>query len=228
MKLGKWAGIAAAAALLFFAGRVLPFAAWLREFSSWVSAQGPAAFPIYAAAYVVVTVTLMPAWAMTIMAGFLFGLVPGVAVVWVGSVCGAAVSFLIARHLARGRVARHAAGSPRYAVIDRVIGEKGWKIVLLLRLSPLVPVTFSNYFYGLTAVRFWPYLLATAVGILPVTVLYASLGVTGQGVAPLSGGLRTSGWTWAAIGVGVFFTLAGAITIARASREALEKDSLKG
>ena len=40
--------------------------------------------------------------------------------------------------------------------VDRAIGAKGWRIVFLLRLSPLVPYALSNYFYGVTAIRFWP------------------------------------------------------------------------
>ena len=45
--------------------------------------------------------------------------------------------------------------------IDRAIAKSGWKVVALLRLSPLVPFSLSNYLYGLTAVRLGPYLLAS-------------------------------------------------------------------
>ena len=45
------------------------------------------AYVLYAAAYVLVTVLLGPAWLMTIAAGLFFGLLPGAAVVWVGRDC---------------------------------------------------------------------------------------------------------------------------------------------
>jgi uncharacterized membrane protein YdjX (TVP38/TMEM64 family) len=39
-------------------------------------------------------------------------------------------------------------------------------------LSPLIPFNFSNYLYGLTAIAFVPYFLATLAGMLPGTVFY--------------------------------------------------------
>ena len=71
-----------------------------------------------------------------IAAGYFFGLVKGVAIVSVGATLGASLAFLIARHLARGRVERYAAGNARYQAIDAAVGKKGWPIVFLLRLSP--------------------------------------------------------------------------------------------
>ena len=68
----------------------------------------------------------------------------------------------------------------KFAAMDDAIGEHGWKIVLLLRLSPLIPFNMSNYLYGLTAIRFWPYVLASVVGTLPANVLFVYLGAAGK------------------------------------------------
>ena len=98
------------------------------------------------------------------------------------------------RYVARERVARAIASrSPRYAAIDRAIGEKGWRIVFLLRLSPLVPFVVSNYFYGLTAIPFGPYVLASAAGMAPLTFLYVSLGVAARQVVGDPSGPRARG-----------------------------------
>ena len=75
---------------------------------------------------------------------------------------------------------RDSQGSPRFAAIDEAIGRNGWKIVGLLRLSPLIPFNLSNYFYGITSVRFGAYVLVSAVGMIPGTLLYAYLGAVGQ------------------------------------------------
>jgi uncharacterized membrane protein YdjX (TVP38/TMEM64 family) len=64
----------------------------------------------------------------------------------------------------RKRVETATKGNRKFEAIDKAIGEQGWKIVGLLRLSPLIPFNLSNYFYGVTGVGFWPYVLASAVG----------------------------------------------------------------
>jgi uncharacterized membrane protein YdjX (TVP38/TMEM64 family) len=43
-----------------------------------------------------------------------------------------------------------ARGHEKFEAIDRAIAEKGWKVVALLRLSPVIPFSLSNYLYGLT------------------------------------------------------------------------------
>ncbi len=218
-----WIAAAAAFAALFVAGRLLPFREWLAVFERWIADLGPAAYAIYVAAYVVVAVLMMPAILMILGAGFVFGLVRGVAVVWIGATLGAAASFLIARHLARDRVARWVASNPRYAAIDRAIGAKGWRIVLLLRLSPLVPYVASNYFYGLTAIPFWPYVLASAAGMLPLTILYVSLGAAAHEAfgAP---SLPPGQWKWVVLGVGAVITVIATVWATRIARGAVEEE----
>src|SRR6185295_1888284 len=98
----------------------------------------------------------VPGALLTIGAGLLFGLMKGAVLVLVSATVAAALAFLAARHLARHRVEGWARKSPRFEAIDAGIREQGWKVVALLRLSPLVPFSLSNYLYGLTAVRFWP------------------------------------------------------------------------
>ncbi len=98
-------------AALLFAGRVLPFSEWLDAFGRWIEGLGPAGYALYVAAYALVTVLMMPAVLMMIAAGYFFGLVKGVAIVSVGATLGASLAFLIARHLARGRVERYAKAS---------------------------------------------------------------------------------------------------------------------
>src|SRR5207253_7088641 len=54
------------------------------------------------------------------------------------------------------------------------------KLIFLLRLSPVIPFNLSNYFYGLTAVKFWPYVLASWIGMMPGTFLYVYIGTAGK------------------------------------------------
>ena len=89
---------------------------------------------------------------------------------------GLAIAFLAARKLARDRVARWLAAKPSFAAVDRAVAAEGWKIVLLTRLTPIFPFTFLNYAYGVTAVSFPAYAVASAVGILPGSLFYIYLG----------------------------------------------------
>lgn len=45
-------------------------------------------------------------------------------------------------------------GNPKWKAIDKAIGKEGFRVVLLLRLSPLLPFALSNYLYAITSVDF--------------------------------------------------------------------------
>jgi uncharacterized membrane protein YdjX (TVP38/TMEM64 family) len=212
--------LAAAALLLFGLSRVLPVERWLAAFQHWVTGLGFWAPLAYGAAYVAAALLLVPGALLTIGAGLLFGLAQGALVVLVSATLAAALAFLAARHVARRRVERWAQGSPRFDAIDGAIREEGWKVVALLRLSPLVPFSLSNYLYGLTAVRFWPYVAASAAGMIPGTLLYVSIGAAGRAAA--AGGGRGP-LEWVLLGLGLAATVAATALVGRAARRELGK-----
>src|SRR5262245_23264816 len=217
----RWIAPLLALGALIVAGRLLPFRAWLLRFIDWVDGMGVEGMVLYAAVYALVAVLMLPAWLMTVGAGLVFGFLPGIGVVWVGATTGSAAAFLIARYLARDRVASAAAGSPRFQALDRAIGEKGWRIVFLLRMSIVVPYVLSNYVYGLTAIRFWPYLAASAAGMLPVIALYVGLGAAAGTVE----GVRRAGTPGplgiAILAAGVVISLGVTVYVARLTKKAM-------
>ncbi len=71
-----------------------------------------------------------------------------------------------------------AKGNKQFAAIDRAIGKDSFRVVLLLRLSPLLPLALSNYLYGLTSVDLVPYVLGSWVGMLPGTLAYVTAGAS--------------------------------------------------
>jgi uncharacterized membrane protein YdjX (TVP38/TMEM64 family) len=221
----KWIGLAAAVVALIVASRMLPVGDWLKAFNEWVKNLGALGMVVYVLVYAVATVLFVPGSALTIGAGFVFGLVWGTVVVSAGSTLGAALAFLIARYAAREKVAAKAAEHKKFQAIDRAIGKQGWKIVALLRLSPLVPFNLSNYLYGLTAIKFAPYLLASWLAMLPGTVLYVYLGVVGKtGLQAASGqAAERSPWEYALMAVGLIATVAVTVFVARAAKKALKE-----
>ncbi len=61
--------------------------------------------------------------------------------------------------LVRDWVSAKAKNYPIFDAIDTAIADNGWKIVLLIRLSPVIPFNVINYVLGIT-VRFAPTILA--------------------------------------------------------------------
>lgn len=164
--------------------RVLPTQEALKLVQGTVGDLGPWGPLVFGIAYVAAGLLFVPGAALTLAAGALFGLLAGTLTVSVASTVTAACAFLIARYGARRKVADLAGRSPRFAAIDQAIGTGGWRIVAMLRLSPAVPFSLGNYLYGLTPIRFWPYVLASWVFMLPGTFLYVYIGHLGAtGVA---------------------------------------------
>lgn len=176
----KWIGLVLIAAAIIVAGRTLPIERWLRAFDQWIVAKGPEGLLIFTAGYTLATVLFIPGSVLTLATGFAFGIFWGIIVATVGCAIGDTLAFLIARYLARENVRRLALRNIKFAAMDNAIGEHGWKIVLLLRISPLIPFNMSNYLCGLTAIRFWPFVLASAVGTLPSNLLFVYLGAAGK------------------------------------------------
>ena len=220
-----WLTLGAVGAALFAAWRLLPVSDWLKDFQDWIAGLGPWGGVLYGVAYVVAALLFVPGIVLTIGAGYVFGLAWGVVIVSIASTVTAALAFLIARYAARARVQGLARRNERFAAIDRAIGENGWKIVGLLRLSPLVPFSVSNYLYGLTSVRLLPYLLASWVAMLPATVLYVSLGAAGRSAGEKGG---RSPWEWALLAAGLLATAAVTVLLTRMARKELRKKHLGG
>ena len=203
------------------AARRAPVDAWLSGLQARVLGMGTAGMLLYAAFYVVAALLFAPGVPLTLGAGFLFGVGRGLVLVSAASTAAAAIAFLVARRLARSRVERLAERNARFAAIDRAIAREGWKVVALLRLSPLLPFGLSNYLYGLTPVRWAPYVLASWLAMLPQTVLYVSLGAAG---ASLEAGSARGPWQWVLIGGGIAATAAAAAVLTRAARRELARD----
>jgi uncharacterized membrane protein YdjX (TVP38/TMEM64 family) len=204
----KWIALAAVAVGLFIAARTLPLDRWIEDLNAWVEGFGAFGVVVFVAIYVLAALLFVPGSALTIAAGAVFGLWWGTAAVSLASTTAAALAFLIARYLARDAIAARAGQNPKFEAIDRAIGAKGWKIVALLRLSPAMPFSLGNYLYGLTAVRFGPYVLASWLAMLPGTFMYVYLGHIGaEGLQAASGDSPADTGRLVLLGVGLAATV---------------------
>jgi len=192
-------------------------------FADWVKGQGGLGPVIFIAGYAAGIVIAAPGAVLTMLGGAIFGLGWGTLWVFCGAAIGSAAAFLVARYAARGLVAKKIAGHAGFAAIDRAVGEQGFKIVFLLRLTPIFPFSFGNYALGLTRVRFTDYLLAT-FGILPGTFLYVYYGKAIGDVAALAVGeaeVEQGMERWLFLGLGLAATIAVTVVVTRIARRAL-------
>jgi len=193
-----------AAVLWFF-----PVKQYLISVLQWVQGLGPWGPVLVVPMYVVATLLFLPGSVLTLGAGFLFGLSTGVVAVWIGANLGACAAFIVGRTVAREWVRKKVANNQKFAAVDRAIGKEGFKVVLLLRLSPVFPFNLLNYALGLTRVSFGHYVLASMVGMIPATFMYVYLGSAARSLADAAAGQVEGG-----LGGKIFFWMGLAATAA--------------
>ena len=207
---------------------ILPVKAYLAHLLQMVDSVGPWGPVVLAGAYILACVLFLPGSILTLGAGFLFGVVRGMIVVSVGSVLGATAAFLVGRTLLRGWIEQRIAAYPRFQAIDRAVGKEGFKIVLLLRLSPVFPFNLLNFALGLTDIRLGQYVLASWIGMLPGTLMYVYLGSALKSLAdaaagtpgyPLGGGTPQTIFFVA----GLVMTLVATVVVTRVARRTLNE-----
>ena len=188
----------------------------------WVQALGPLGVVVFILIYIMATVLFLPGSVLTLGAGFVYGLVKGFIIVSVASTMGAICAFLVGRYLAREWVAGKVESNTRFSAIDAAVGDAGWRIVGLTRLSPVFPFNMLNYAYGLTSVSLRDYFFASWIGMMPGTVMYVYFGTVAGSLATLGAG--QGGQTPAQLAVkiiGLLATIAVTVYITKIAKKAL-------
>lgn len=183
-----------------------------------LGAWGPVIFILV---YIVASVLFLPASVLTIGAGALFGIVRGSLYVIVGATLGATAAFLVGRYLARDWVSHRLERNEKFKAIDEAVGREGIKIVLLTRLSPVLPFNVLNYAFGVSKVDLRSYVVASAIGMLPGTLMYVYIGALAGDVAIASGEHQKTPAEWTLLTIGFIATIAVTILITRVARAAL-------
>lgn len=159
----------------------------LTEFLDWIEELGFGGAILFALVYMIATVMFIPGSVLTIGAGFVFtktnggnqvaGTFIATAVVFVGASVGSILAFIVARFLLRESVSKLTLKYPVFKAIDAAVEKNGFKILFLLRLSPLIPFNALNYILGITAASLRDYSLAS-FGLLPGTIGFCFIGST--------------------------------------------------
>jgi uncharacterized membrane protein YdjX (TVP38/TMEM64 family) len=170
---GAWLR-AAVLGLLLAAG---PAVALTVDVRSWLDGAGSVALTLGVA---LVLLAPVPRTAVTVLVGVIAGFWAGLAIALVGGFLGALGAFGLSRALGRSFVV----GIAGHWVnrVDRLLTERAFVSVLTGRLLPVVPFVALSYGAGLTGVRLAPYAVATALGLVPSTLLQVGLGASAAGV----------------------------------------------
>jgi uncharacterized membrane protein YdjX (TVP38/TMEM64 family) len=141
-----------------------------------IAATGTAGWIGFAALQVVVSVSgLLPASALGIAAGSIYGIGVGFTLSAASSLAGAALAFALSRSVFRPWIERRMLDRQRLRQVDAAIRRDGWRLACLVRLSPVMPFAATSYMLGLSSISFRDYCIGT-LGSLPALFGYVAIG----------------------------------------------------
>ncbi|HEY9646064.1 MAG TPA: TVP38/TMEM64 family protein [Chroococcidiopsis sp.] len=148
---------------------------------AFLQTLGPWGPILFAGLYAVSMVIGLPTVIFTIAGGAVFGLLWGTVYSVMGATLGAMGAFCLSRYLLRHWAEQRFGHNPTLKKFQRGIAAHTLPFVISVRFIPVTPFNLENYLFGLTVIDWRPYLFGTVVGIIPGTLAYTWVGVTGAG-----------------------------------------------
>ena len=198
---------------------------WMTHGLEWVEHAGWLGWLAFIGIYTLTCVFFLPGSVLTVGAGAIYGFWGGTILVSISNLVGAVVNFLTSRYLLRGWLNRRFADNKKFHLLDQAIATEGWRIILLSRISPIVPHSIVSYACGLTRLSFLKFSLASWVGFIPISAAYSYAGAFLGKFARLKAGLPhgAESWqTWCFYGLGLLVTVVVSIWSTRLATRALK------
>jgi len=192
---------------------------WFINLKNWLRTLGPWALPMFIVVYILMTIAGLPNALLMLGSGTLFGFSKGLLYASIADVLGAIACYAVGKTVARKQIKKWLAKNPKFKEIDKAIARKGWKIILLTRLSPILPSSILNYGFSCTKVKFRDYVIFTWIGMLPVIAFYVYLGSFGFRMFNRDGAPQN---LLLQVG-GLLATVATAVYTTRVAKRALEQ-----
>jgi uncharacterized membrane protein YdjX (TVP38/TMEM64 family) len=196
----------------------------LQSVCTWIGSLGPLGVFLLSLFLAIGSLFFLPASPFIIAGAAVFGFPLGAVGGIAGVALGAAGGFCLSRWFLRDEISTRLRKHATFRAIDTAIEKEGWKIVILLRLCP-IPFGLANYLYGLTAVPFRAYLMASVIGSLPGLLLFCQLGSAGKAEleAISSGHVGNSAGELIVLGISIASTLCAIVLLPRFARKAVAK-----
>ncbi len=187
--------------LLLLAGVVLGadavVVAFLVDNIAWIEAHYVLSQIIFVLLLIIIATTgVFPASFMVIAAGGLFGLANGLALSLTGIFIGSIGGLLAGRYILREAIMSRVSSYVSLDALDMEIQNRGWRFIILLRLSPFIPFGIGSYALGVSSVRFKDYCIGT-MGTIPALFALVYTGSLAGSVANIF--METEAQTWSAI-----------------------------
>ncbi|KAG9457997.1 hypothetical protein H6P81_002505 [Aristolochia fimbriata] len=226
-----WASFSRFALLLLLVAAIttacitLPIEKILKDFLLWIEQNlGPWGPLVLAVAYIPLTVLAVPASILTLGGGYLFGLPIGFVADSIGATIGATAAFILGRTIGRSFVISKLKDYPQFQAVAIAIQRSGFKIVLLLRLVPLLPFNMLNYLLSVTPVGVGEYMMASWLGMMPITLALVYVGTTLKDLSDVTHGWNEFSTTrWALIVLGLAVSVVLMVCVTKVAKSALDK-----
>ena len=150
-----------------------------RNLTDYFAMSGPVEIAIFVLAHVVANAVGVPGTLLVIVGGAVFGLWWGTLWSVIGATLGAIAAFALARYFFYDWFCQRFQHKPLLQKINRALTRNALSCVLTIRFSPISPFNVVNFAFGLTPIPLSQYALGTLVGIVPGTLIYTWLGVSG-------------------------------------------------
>lgn len=197
---------------------------WTTRSLDWVESSGWLGWMAFIGLYTVTCVLFLPGSVLTVGAGAIYGFWGGTLLVSISNLVGAVVNFLTSRYLLRGWLQRRFADNKKFHALDDGIDREGWRILLLSRISPVVPHSVVSYACGLSKLSLAKFSFASWLGFIPISAAYSYAGAFLGKFARLKAGLphgQESWVTWTFYGLGLVVTLVVTVWATRIATRAL-------
>lgn len=180
---------------------------------------------LYVLTYAVAALVASPIALMSALAGYAYGPVKGVLLASPASVLGACTALLAGRLFARLLRRDSPTHDPRIALLRDLVEAEGFRVTLLLRLTPVAPQNFLPYALAPTKLSVGRFALATWIGLFPITCLQVYAGsLLESAAAVLRGEAGPQGaMRWASPLAGLLISAVMAALIARTAKRTLER-----
>jgi uncharacterized membrane protein YdjX (TVP38/TMEM64 family) len=198
-------------------GRILH---WFKKRNGW------GGWGVYVGFYTAVVTLFIPGVVFIMGAGFVFGFWRGLLAVWIGGAIGQALAFLLARYLLRDGVESFVRKKwKKWTYIDAAIENEGWKLVLVMRLSPVIPYNMLNIAMALTSMHFLPFAFVSAIGIVFECSIFTYLGTMADSITSIVAGESGApkAYRWVLLGLSLAGCIIGAVIVSIIVRKAIKR-----
>lgn len=195
---------------------------WMTNSMDFVERSGWVGWLWFIVIYTITCIFFLPGSVLTVGAGAIYGFWGGTFLVSISNLIGAVVNFLTSRYLMRGWLKRKLEKDPRFHALDTAVATDGWKIILLSRISPMVPHSVVSYACGLTKISLTRYSLASWIGFIPISAAYSYAGAFLGKFARAKAGAPHGSESWIFYGIGLVVTVIVTVWSTRVAARALK------